>query len=79
VAIPSSGAVTPSCCLAHDLLNKLTAILAECELLQSESPTPAASQRVRVIQELARQIGQTVVHHQCTLDEILRSHVQRIG
>jgi signal transduction histidine kinase len=78
VATPPDGAVTPSCCLAHDLLNKLTAILAECELLQSEKPTPAASHRVHVIQDLARQLAANVVQHQCTMNEVFRSHVERI-
>mgnify|MGYP001606955445 CR=1 FL=1 len=78
MATPSDGAVTPSCSLAHDLLNKLTAIMAQCDLLLPESTTPADAQRVHVIQDLARQIAQRVVQHQCTLDEILRGKIERV-
>ncbi|MFZ0631645.1 MAG: hypothetical protein WA399_05975 [Acidobacteriaceae bacterium] len=76
MASPFDGVVTPSCSLAHDLLNKLTAILGQCDLLQPEITEPA-SHRVSVIQDLARQIAQTVIRHQCSLDKILRSQVDR--
>jgi hypothetical protein len=69
--------VTPTCCLAHDLLNKLTAIIAECELLQIEAPVPDAINRVRNIRDLAGQIAQRVVRHQCTLDDVLRTYIHR--
>jgi signal transduction histidine kinase len=75
LATPSDPAVTPNCSLAHDLLNKLTAILGQCEMLQPEVTTEVAAQRVAVIRELAAQLAQTVIRHQCALDKILRSQV----
>lgn len=73
----SEEAVTPSCFLAHHVLNKLTAILSQCDLLQPETATPAASERVDSIRDLTRQIAQNVVHHQCALDQLLRNQVER--
>jgi hypothetical protein len=77
LATPPGAAVTPTCCLAHDLLNKLTAIIAECELLQIEAPAAATVSRAHNIRDLAGQIAQRVVRHQCTLDEVLRSYIHR--
>jgi hypothetical protein len=54
------------------MLNKLTAILAECDLLQSEIGRDRVPDRLRVIHELARQLADRVATHECRLEEILR-------
>lgn len=77
MATPFDAPVTPNCFLAHDLVNKLTVILAECEQLQPETTNYSESKRVRIIHELATQMAEKLVCHQCALDEVLRNQVVR--
>lgn len=72
---PPKPNVLPNCLLAHEILNKLTAILGECEFLESEIGGGAVSERLRVIRELAEQIAGRVASHSCRLEEILRRKV----
>jgi hypothetical protein len=62
----------PACTLAHDLLNRLTTVIAECELLLLEDPDSPASHRVRVIKEMSVHMADHVSRHQCRMSEILR-------
>lgn len=60
--------------MAHELINKLSVIVAECDLLL---PTVfliyPATKRVRAIKEVAEQLAQGIVQHQCQLEEIVRN------
>ena len=57
-------ATEPMCTLAHDLLNKLTTVVAECELMLLEDPDSAMSQRVRVIKEMSVHMADQLSRHQ---------------
>jgi hypothetical protein len=65
-------ATEPMCTLSHDLLNKLTAVIAECELLLLEDSESPASERVRVIREISVKMADQVSRHQCQVSELLR-------
>jgi hypothetical protein len=66
-------AAEPMCTLAHDLLNKLTTVIAACELMLLEEPDSPASQRVRVIRETSVEMAEQLSRHQCRVSEILRT------
>jgi signal transduction histidine kinase len=66
-------AAEPMCTMAHDLLNKLTAVIAECELLLLENPESSAAHRALVIKEMSVQMAERVSRHQCRVSEILRT------
>jgi len=66
-------AAEPMCMLAHDLLNKLTTVIAECEMLLQEDADSPASHRVRVIREMSVRMAEHVSRHQCQMSEILRA------
>ena len=65
-------AAEPMCMLAHDLLNRLTTVIAECEMILLEDPESPASDRVRVIKEMSVQMARHLSRHQCQVTEILR-------
>lgn len=75
MASATEAAATPTCVLLHDLLNKLTAIQAECELLQPELTLYSASKRVRAIQNLTAEMAESLIRHQCTLGTVVRDLV----
>ena len=52
------------CSLLHDLLNSLTVVLGECELLQDTNCAEANS-RLTVIREQANHMTDIIRHHRC--------------
>jgi len=65
-------AAEPTCALSHDLLNQLTSVIAECELMMLEEPECPGLHRVLVIKELSVQMARHVSRHQCQVTEMLR-------
>lgn len=68
-------AAEPMCALAHDLLNKLTSVIAECELMLLEEPECPGLHRVGVIKDLSVQMARHLSRHQCQVSEILRNRM----
>ena len=64
----------PACLLAHDLVNKLTAIIGYCDLLieKAEEETECAK-RLRLIHNLAKSAAKELAEHQCQLSSVVRS------
>lgn len=64
----------PACLLAHDLVNKLSAIIGYCDLLieKAEEETECAK-RLRLIHNLAKSAAKELAEHQCQLSSVMRS------
>lgn len=66
----------PSCILAHNLINKLTAIIGGCELLEEESEASSACvKRLQLIRDVAKSMADDLRQHQCYLDSLARVRV----
>lgn len=67
------GTYHPSCLLAHDLLNKLTVVLGNCELLKEEAPEDSAClKRLLLIRDVAASMAEDLKKHQCQLEAVMR-------
>jgi signal transduction histidine kinase len=63
-----------NCLLAHDLLNKLTVVLGNCELLKEEAPEGSARlKRLLLIRDVAASMAESIKKHHCDLDAVMRS------
>lgn len=64
----------PACLLAHNLVNKLSAIIGYCDLLmeKAEDETECAKQ-LRLIHNLAKSAAKELAEHQCKLSSVIRS------
>jgi len=64
----------PTCLLAHSLLNKLSVIVGFCQLLEEEARSGTAlARRAGMIHDMAKDMGEEIVTHQCRLSEADRS------
>jgi len=52
------------CDLLHQLINNLTVVLGECELLRDKA-CDEANQRLTIIQQRATFMTELIRHHQC--------------
>ncbi|MGA7523533.1 MAG: hypothetical protein WBW84_13840 [Acidobacteriaceae bacterium] len=66
-------ATEPMCALAHELLNKLTTVIAECEMLLLEDHGCPGAHRVQVIKEMSVEMAAHLSRHQCQITELLRA------
>jgi hypothetical protein len=64
----------PACLLAHDLVNKLSAIIGYCDLLieKAEENTECAK-RLSLIRKFAQSAAKELADHQCQLSSVIRS------
>jgi hypothetical protein len=62
----TQGCHEPACLLAHDLVNKLSVIIGNCDLLISEQVQPGSecAKRLRLIQDVALGIARELNEHQ---------------
>jgi len=58
----------PTCLLAHDLINKIAAIVANCDQLETESDASCLD-RTEKIKELATGMAETLLLRKCELRE----------
>jgi signal transduction histidine kinase len=56
--------VDSKCELLHELLNSLTVVLGECELLQDKA-CQDANQRLTIIREKATHMTEIIRHYEC--------------
>ena len=64
-----------ACLLAHDVVNKLSAIIGFCDLLveNAEQPDTECATRLTSIRELAKSAAKQLIDHQCELSVLIRS------
>jgi hypothetical protein len=66
--VPLPGAYDRLCVLAHDLNNKLSIIVGECELLsEHDEVTPGCAQRLARIKELAIAMSNRINSSDCRM------------
>ena len=65
----------PTCLLAHDVVNKLSAIIGFCDLLKekTEKRDTECAARLTVIHDLAKSAVKELVDHQCQVYAEIRS------
>lgn len=66
----------PACLLAHDLLNKLSAIIGFCDLLIEKAEERGQDQEcvkwLATVNDLSKSAIKTLVEHQCELAVVIR-------
>ena len=74
----SNSVYRPGCLLAHSLVNKLSIIVGQCDLLHEKAPEdPECLRRLLIIRDLAKSIAKELNEHQCHLDEITRKEAAK--
>lgn len=69
---PSGGSVCDQeCLLAHNLRNKLAAIVGYCELLVEGCKDPALSRKLAAIGDIAKGMSAEISKHECRVTELL--------
>lgn len=69
---PTGKAVEPSCLLAHNLLNRISVIVSECEFLRMAGVdyNEEMGRRLDVIRETALRMGEELAEHECKLESL---------
>lgn len=62
---PAKAACDSICLLTHDLINKLTIITGECELLALHASDPECVARAQTIRTTAESVAAEIKNHQC--------------
>jgi hypothetical protein len=62
----------PSCLLAHDLINKVSAIIGYCDLLTEKIVDPEFSNSLLQIRKIAASVAATLNEHECKLQAVMR-------
>ena len=65
----------PTCMLAHDLINKVAAIVANCDQLETEVPDTKCLDRTEKIKGLALDLAETLLSRKCELRELRTSRL----
>ena len=64
--------------LAHDLINKVAAIVSNCDQLETEVPDPCCLDRTEKIKELAIGMAETLLSCKCELRELRTSRLASV-
>ena len=59
----------PQCSLTHNLINKLSVIVGECELLSEHTLDPECVQRLGIIVKTAQAMATELKRHDCRCSE----------
>jgi signal transduction histidine kinase len=60
------------CLFAHDFLNKLTAIIGQCDLMDGHLDNPECEMRVRIIRQAAHSMAADINSHRCVTSDLVR-------
>jgi hypothetical protein len=70
-----SGTYRPSCNLAHELVNKLAAIVGYCDLVEDHAAEePECHKHLEAIRKIATGMAEALAAHQCDLDDLIRQN-----
>jgi hypothetical protein len=65
--------VLPACMMSHEVVNKLSIIIGNCDLVIEKAPADSdCIKRLSLIGETARGIAKIMQDHQCELSDVLR-------
>ncbi len=62
----------PICMMAHDLINSLSVIVGNCDLLKQLDQPEDATARLTRIRDTATQMAETLREHQCHMAVLMR-------
>ncbi len=73
-----SGKYQPSCTLAHELINQLSVIVGNCDLLKEDLPGDSeGAKRLFLIKDVAKSMAEDLQRYQTQLDVMMRTPVTR--
>jgi hypothetical protein len=68
----------PSCNLAHDLVNKLSIIVGNSDLMKEKTEdSPFCRQRLQIIRSISMEMATALQHHQCDLEVLIRDAARK--
>jgi len=71
------GCHEPACMLAHRLVDKLSAIVGDCELGSADAPPGTESaKRFEMIHDMANKMAMELSQHQCHLSGLVQMEAQ---
>jgi len=71
---PKAGSYQPLCLLSHDLINKASVIVGNCDLLTKEAPVGSEqAKRLFLIRDVAKSMVQQLNQHQCEMEIRIRT------
>ncbi len=74
------GRPVPVCMLAHEMINRLSVIIGNCDLVGTKIPADSeCSKRLAAIRESARIMAAELNRHQCELNGLMRTTVMEKG
>ena len=73
MAVPLEKRPSPSCVFSHHVINQLTAIIGNCDIVRElaehlEAPNPQCMKRLEAIRNLAMKLAGEMNTHMCALD-----------
>jgi hypothetical protein len=67
------GSFQPLCQLSHDLINQLSVIVGNCDLLSKEALEGSEyARRLFLIREVAKEMAKQLNQHECNVDARIR-------
>jgi len=70
----SAGRPVPVCMLAHEMINRLSVIVGNCDLMGTKIPADSeCAKRLSAIRESARIMAAELNRHQCELNGLMRT------
>jgi len=70
---PDLDKYKPCCNLAHEFVNKLSAIVGYCELMEDRATEdPECRARLEAIRKIAKEMAEALATHQCELHDLIR-------
>jgi hypothetical protein len=70
----------PVCILAHEMINRLSVIVGNCDLVGTKIPADSeCAKRLSAIRESARSMAAELNRHQCELNGLMRTTVLEAG
>jgi len=75
----TGGTLRPMCFLSHTLLNKLSAIVGNCEIVRERASKSGHSdseclRRIDAIHQIARAMADELNEHECEFDAVMSKH-----
>ncbi len=62
----------PPCIMAHEFINKLTAIIGNCDLIRERIEDAEVVERLAVTRSIAVRMADELKEHQCKLDSMIK-------
>ena len=76
----SDGRPVPVCMLAHEMINRLSVIVGDCDLMGTKiSADSECAKRLSAIRERARVMAAELNRRQCELQGLMRTTVMEKG